>query len=173
MASLRGRLSHVGALGMASKSACLTSAIKLDECIAGHELPVSVHAHDHHEIVEVPDAATELLSRVRLVTSAHQTHDLLAQRTLHAQHADTEGLQLVVADEVPPTGFKQEIVNERCDRHVVQLHRIFQARDSGHSSGSMPKSKCVVGLREASSACITSAWQRVSSIPSRALVPGL
>ena len=56
---------------------------------------------------------------------------------------------------------------------LMQLHRIFQARDSGHSSGSMPKSKRVAGLSEALSAGITSIWHRASSIPSSARVPGL
>ena len=56
---------------------------------------------------------------------------------------------------------------------LVQPHRMFQAEDSGHSSGSMPRSKRVVGLSEALSAGNTASWQRVSSIPSRALVPGL
>lgn len=39
---------------------------------------------------------------------------------------------------------------------LVQLHRIFQARDSGHSSGSMPRSKRLVGLSDALSAGNTS-----------------
>ena len=55
----------------------------------------------------------------------------------------------------------------------VQVHRMFQARDSGQSSGSMPRSKRVVGLSEALSAGSTSSPQRASSMPSRAAVLGL
>ena len=55
----------------------------------------------------------------------------------------------------------------------VQPHRMFQARDSGQSSQSSPRSNRVVGLSEVPSAGNTSFSQRVSSIPSTALVPGL
>ena len=52
-------------------------------------------------------------------------------------------------------------------RRFVQLHRIFQARASGQSSGSIPRLKRVVGLIEALSAGETSRPQRVSSIAAR------
>ena len=60
-----------------------------------------------------------------------------------------------------------------CVGRLVQVHRMFQVRDSGQSSESMPRSKRVVGLSEALSADNTSSPQRVSNIPSRATVLGL
>ena len=308
---------HGGAIGLPD------FGHQVDERGAGNELPVAVHAHDHDEIVEVPSAASKLQSGIPVVAGAYQTHDLLAQRTLHAQHADAERVEPVVPDQVGTARVDQEVANQCGDRHcrrrlgvgervdldqqrvgdqtefggagsnregvgrlseapvlgllrmtgpvvevlgglaldrldqrtalrvaeavirtqgevdifgkaidetvrlgergptledddlavarfvealeypgdpvvlldmdgwnpemprrglkelqvrlvrLVQPHRIFQAWDSGQSAGSRPRSKRVVGLREAGSAGNTSRSRRVSSIPSRALVPEL